>query len=199
MALRLLAGIQVEQRTFRVFRVAVAPRDVLGIAVEDELDPRQAAELAALDLPLNVLDTPFDPSRFSAGRFSDGTFGVLYSAEDLGTARREKGYWVAKLGGPNTIEYFGQWSAQFSGHLKDLMPFDSQWVELTHDNHRECQDLARQARAENLDALRSPSARNRPAGVCVPAFTRSSLSALQGHGMVEICVEAGALRFEEMD
>lgn len=185
----------------RVYRVAVIPADVREVAEEDGLTPAQVAELVALRAPLTVLDAPFGPSRYRQGsRFSDGSFPVFYSAEDIETARLERGHHVAKQAAednlPETTEYFGQWSCEFNGELRDLVPFRERWPELTADEYPPCQLLAKQARLDELDALRTPSARHAPDGVCLPVFTRHSLSALEHHGLVAIIVSHGTMSFK---
>ena len=192
MADRSLNDLQRQHLSKRLFRVAVVPAGLPEVAAQDGLTAEQIKELLPLDFGLDVLTSPFRQSLFrQPSRFSDGSFPVFYSAEELETARLEKAHHVGKqLAGQTKTECYGQFSCQFLGYAKDLVPLRTAWADLTADDYATCQRLAREAVSAGLDALRSPSARHSPDGVCLPVFVQNVLSGPQFLGLVEFSVDA---------
>jgi len=114
-------------------------------------------------------------------RYSDGSFPVLYTALEEGTAEAEARHWFPTvMGNPSTSRtgHYLSFSCRFDGATKDLRPKYSEWNELTKDNYDFCNKLGKEALEEGLDALLSPSAR-KVDGTTVPVFTRNSVDTPQ--------------------
>lgn len=189
-----LASLDVERLAGRLYRVATLYSARRTLEKDMGLSAREAsAVLGALPAarvpevrPDAPLDDPFRRRRsgdfpFGSGRYSDGSFGVLYSAEDEETAKIEASSFVLRRAQERgTTWTLHKWLLRFDleGDGKDLTPFTGTWPELTartEDSYPTCQRLGREAKDDGLDALRVPSAR-RSGGVCVPVLSRDSVS-----------------------
>jgi RES domain-containing protein len=174
------------ETTERVYRVALNPErwrtlERIGQELGDETQLAEAlaflgepADLDSATLP-DLLRDPFRRKPFpSDRRFSNGEFGVLYTARTAQTAGYEYAHWaprnfVPAPGEPVRVRLH-LISATFHGRVKNVCPFVDEWLWLISDDYTECQKLGGSAHAEGLAALFAPSARHRPDGVTVPIF-----------------------------
>lgn len=143
------------------------------------MDEGVALDISALSA---VLHAPFDrkPDRQYPTRFSNGDYGVLYTAREEETAAQEYAYWAPQYlnptpGSPYRVRLH-LISCWFEGRAKDVRPFleECQW--LISDDYGECQKLGAAARADGLAGLIAPSARRQPDGVTVPIFLAGAAS-----------------------
>jgi hypothetical protein len=140
------------------------------------------------------LATSFNPP-FRTGRFSNGSYALLYTARKHRTANKEYAYrskqsFNPKSSAPYKIQ-LQLVSCVVQGPAKDLRRLVSQFPWLIGDDHAKCQSLGAAARAEGLSCLIAPSARDRPKGVTVPIFEATSVSEGRQDGMVVFTVRAG--------
>ena len=189
----------------RVSRVALSPgRILLQRQLRQETnDEREFAEavqaLGGLEgfgeeTITEMAATPFHSP--SPGRYSDGSYGVLYAARGHRTACREiahsqRQYYNPESGKPLCIHY-PVLSWMLNGDAKDVRRFvrDAPW--LIADDHTQCRTLGAQARAEGLACLIAPSARHRPKGVTVPVFLQAAVSDGQIDGEVTLWFSSDA-------
>lgn len=174
------------ETTERVYRVTLNPErwrtlDRIRRELGDEVQIAEAldflgepADLDPSTLP-DLLRDPFHRTPFpSDRRFSNGEFGVLYTARTAQTAGYEYAHWAPRNFAPAPGEpvrvRLHLISATFQGRVIDLCPFVDEWPWLISDDYTECQKLGAAAHAENLGALFAPSARHRADGVTVPVF-----------------------------
>lgn len=188
----------------RVFRVTQEPKRAqlirqlhtdLGEGTEFAeavgfMQPMTVPATTIVDMVTNSFRIPAYP-----GRFSDGSYPVLYTARHHRTASREYGNWSGSYfhptpGNPYRIRLV-LISCLVQGPAKDVRRFlpTSPW--LIDNNHAQCQALGAAARAEGLHGLVAPSARHRPKGVTVPMFVRASVSAERQEGEVVFTINAG--------
>ena len=156
----------------------------------DKLDSRQIRELAALldadklHTLVGFLDSPFKDVHPGGSRFTDGSFGVYYSAIEQETARIEAHDFyrniVADGATSRRVAYYRCISCDFAGTVINFMPMEGEHSYLKADTGEDkCRELAREARAAAIDGFLTPSAgraRRGEAGVCLPVFSRASLS-----------------------
>jgi hypothetical protein len=132
---------------------------------------------------------------FRPGRFSNGAYGVLYTARKHRTANKERAYWIGKSFSPATSESYKirlqLISCMVRGHAKDVRGLLSQFPWLIDDDYTQCRALAMVAKAEGLRCLITPSARDRPKGTTVPIFEVSSVSQGRQDGVVIFTIHAG--------
>jgi RES domain len=146
-----------------------------------------AADLAdLLRLPFN---RPPSPSRFT-----NGSYGVLYTAREQETAAQEYAYWAPRYfcPAPGTTYRIRLHliSCLFEGRAKDVHQFLDEYPWLIFDDYRQCQELGGAARAEGLAGLIAPSARRRPDGITVPVFMANAASRPAEEGEVRFTVSA---------
>lgn len=107
---------------------------------------------------------------FSPGRFNTDEYGVLYTAKEAETAKKERFHYVS--GRDKPFEYV-VFSLSASGCLIDLRNYvDEQGRDLSQLPHSDCQDVAKQYRIEQnrpCVGIISLSARN-PGGSCCTFF-----------------------------
>ena len=139
--------------------------------------------LTVQDLLANSFGPPIWP-----GRFSNGSYPVLYTARSRRTASREYGYWARYFYNPvDTRPYRIRLllvSCHVEGPSKDVRRFLKEFPWLIADDHTKCQELGAAARADGLYCLIAPSARDRPRGVTVPVFERDAVSQGRQEGEV---------------
>lgn len=196
------AGLQ--HLTQRVYRVALSAdrrtREArLREAVGDGPEFAEALDLlggeAALDTPTlsQMLAYPFQ--RPAAGRYSDGSYGVLYTAKHDRTAKREYAHWAPQYYNPNPgAPYRVRMhliSCTFQGRCKDVRSFVDECPWLIANEYTECQNLGAQARREGLSGLLVPSARDRPNGTNIPVFVVSTISEARDEAEIIFAVTAG--------
>jgi hypothetical protein len=162
--------------------------DIASYPDIDKLDSWQLKEFVEMfdrDKLLSLdgfLDAPFETVHPGGSRFTDGSFGVYYSALDRETARMEAHdfYRTVLLDGAKTrrIAYYRCISCQFRGDVIDLRASGGLYL-VDSEGESECQKLARKARDGGADGLLTPSAareRRGEDGTCLPAFTRRALT-----------------------
>lgn len=121
------------------------------------------------------------PFRFiRPSRFSDGEFGVLYTAREQATAAEEIAYYLPAIfpTSRNGTEYRVRYqliSCRVSGRVRDLRPAVASNPWLTGSEHKPCQTVGRQARSLGLDGLVAASAR-RSGGTNLPVFNVDAAS-----------------------
>ena len=181
----------------RVSRVALPPGRILlqrqmRIEIDDERELAEALqalggpEALGDDTITDMANIPFrSPSQ---GRYSDGTYGVLYAARGHRTASREaaqsqRQYYNPPVGRPYPVRY-PLLSWMINGNAKDIRRLLREFPCLISDDHTLCRELGARARAEGLVCLIAPSARDRPRGVTVPIFIGGAVSQGRADGEV---------------
>jgi hypothetical protein len=162
----------------------------------DRLSPQQVRELIEFMGPEGLvsldgfLDDPFETPRI--GRFSDGTYGVFYSALDLDTARMEaKDFfdWLVKEGLISRYAYYRCFSVMFQGKVLDLRNLGPGYAYLTaEEGVAQSRQLAASSREAGIDGFLTASAaraRRGETGTCLPVFTRAALSNAEETGVGE--------------
>jgi len=160
------------------------------------LDEPSAEEMLQLmmdggmgESPEAVRDRSFLSRRQS--RFSDGSFGVYYTALEVETAESEIRYYCLKrarecfVPGKPTNMHYCLVSCHFSGDAKDLRPYHSRFPNLTSDNHSECNRIGREAHDSGLAGLLTHSARH-ATGTCLPTFRREATRGFQTNGWIRV-------------
>lgn len=195
-------ALTVSERVFRVTQSGERWRliDRLRTTLGDGREFAEALEflggeaaLGAADVAVRLAESFNAP--FRPGRFSAGSYGVLYTARKHRTANKEFAHSAPRSfspgpGSPYTIQ-LQLTSCMVRGRAKDvrrLLP-DNPW--LIADDHAQCQGLGAAARAEGLDCLVAPSARDRPRGTTMPIFQASAVSEGQQEGIVIFTISAG--------
>ena len=167
------------------FRLAAPPDPVLAMTQMNMAGDAITTILRFYGMTASVMkqlldDTFMTRVHYFERRFSK-EFPALYSAIELETAKQEVNHWIHKrwahaLGAPPALWYLN-FSVAFSGKAKDVRPLVPRYPELIADtDYTACQEVGRQVRAENIDALLATSVRH-PPGTCVPIFTRSAAQA----------------------
>ncbi len=163
---------------------------VLGVSVDnfreviEEL--RKIGEALSAD---DIVSNTFRPSEgsltlFNPSRFTDGRYGVLYTALETETSIAEIEYHQRKAGYFHRLEndesapkrYFDILKLDFSGSHFDLFPIADEVPELTSEEdsgYPRCREIAQEAIDAAADALLTPSARAEE-GKCLPVFSASS-------------------------
>ncbi|MGA7070403.1 RES family NAD+ phosphorylase [Bradyrhizobium sp.] len=147
---------------------------------------------------LLMLNMPFElnPSyRPSPTRFSDGTWRVFYSALEVETAEKERGYWCLReiQSDPPALRHFHyrELRCRLQGEAYDVKAKLADWPFLVgdHSAYAQCQNVARAAIQADADALIAPSARKN-GGTTIPVFKRVALSSPEILGAVIFQVQA---------
>jgi hypothetical protein len=120
------------------------------------------------------------PPRYGVGRFGNGSWPVFYSAVEERTCEEEVRNRIgpAALAVPFT-RYYRLMACDFRGDILDLLGQEGKYPDLvsaTDRGYSYCQALAKEAIGEGVNALFTPSARNRPDGTCTPVFARGTLT-----------------------
>lgn len=193
----------------RVSRVALSPGRILlqrqlRLETDDErefAEAVQALEGLAGFGENTITEMAAMPFRSpSPGRYSDGTYGVLYAARGHRTACREvaysqRQYYNPEAGRPYPVHY-PLLSWMLDGDAKDVRRFLRHAPWLIADDHTQCRTLGAQARTEGLACLVAPSARHRPRGVTLPIFLQTAISNGQIDGEVKFWFSsAGSARY----
>jgi RES domain len=195
----------------RVYRVTLNPdryRQLQRIREEIGEGPQLTEALDFLNEPSvvdfpslsDLLRAPFTRRPFPKDRrFSNGDYGVLYTAREEETAGQEYAYWVPRNFNPAPerplrvrLHLISIW---FEGRAKDVRQFLDVRPWLISDDYSECQRLGAAARA--LAGLIAPSARRRPDGATVPIFRPDAASEPVAEGEVVFMISAtGPTLFE---
>jgi hypothetical protein len=179
-------------RSQTLLKLASFPRTSL-----DELLLRRGIDPDAVDdvkIALATIGTPVSPGdalnysferhgappKYGLGRFGNGDWPVFYSALEKETCEKELrhrlGTAVATV---RLTRYYQFMACEFQGDVLDLRGREQQHPDLvspTDSGFSFCQALAQTAVGSGVHAFYTPSARNRPDGVCSPAFSRSALT-----------------------
>jgi hypothetical protein len=152
------------------------------------LSDRQVLRVLAVSgrkLNIDLMKAPFRRKRGLNGnfgrpsRFSDGTWPTFYAALQEETAKKEAGHHYAKEAAKAVDEaapvYYSRVSCKFMGPHINLWPKLGTW-DLVSDDYTFCQQLGQEAHESELGAFLTPSARDRPHGASVPAFSPQTLS-----------------------
>jgi RES domain-containing protein len=188
-----LEGIEPQQRAQAVIRlVGCGPNvadELTALGISPDNIAEATAELHARGVRSDLaqfLDRPFEP-KGNRTRFSDGTVGVFYSANERPTAVAEVAHhWLATLVGadPNRRVFFHHVICDFEGRVLNLMPLaaNEEFANLTNPDaavaYPACQAIAIEARLIPVDGLLTPSARNL-GGTCLPIWERTTLQNVQ--------------------
>lgn len=166
-----------------------------GLYYLDEISPAMSPTERTLrrsdqKIIQDEISRKFKPENWYASRYSDGSWGVLYSAEEESTALHEclfhkrKFYW-------EELKYR---SLQIDLRIAILEVRAHRCIDFTLDtnldHHRMvskdesgypyCQNLAKNCRERGAQTLRTPSARNQD-GVCIPIFDQRVIHLDKGH------------------
>ena len=192
--------------------VGPSTRDALkafGIDPEAEEDIIALLSLLGMSLsPEDIVDDSFRPrsgvsGRFGEGRFSDGSFGVYYSALDEITCRMELRYHLSKGVAEHSIvasryeRVYSLIHCKYQGRTADLLGKEEdhpQLVSDAEDGYPFCQALALEAVEHDIAGFLAPSARH-DGGTCVPIFFRTALSEPEIRTRVRATVSAGDVTF----
>lgn len=148
--------------------------------------------MSRLNAPLTVdefIEETFRPTHdgvtpFPVTRFSDGTFGVYYSAIEELTCKREVEFHLNNQISENRSRrfigkrYYYLIKCKFLGTAANLLGQERNFqalVSLSDSGYAFCQKLGLEAKKKNIDGFLTRSARNIP-GTCVPVFARDALS-----------------------
>jgi hypothetical protein len=152
----------------------------------DAVDEVRTA-LAAIGTPISPEDAvnysfqrQGSPPKYRVGRFGNGAWPVFYSALEERTCEEEVRHRIGPAAGMVPFTRYYQFMAcDFRGDILDLCGQEGRYPDLvstTDGGYPFCQVLAQGAIGERVDALLTPSARNRPDGTCTPVFARGSLT-----------------------
>jgi len=132
---------------------------------------------------------------FRQGRFSDGSYGVLYTARKHLTANKEYAHWTPHSYNPPADRPYKVRlqlvSCVVQGPGKDVRRLLPRFPWLIDDDYTQCRALGLAAKAEGLYCLIAPSARDRQGGVTVPVFDIAAVSDGQQEGSVLFTIYAG--------
>ena len=113
-----------------------------------------------------------------ASRFTDGSYGVYYGANDLATAIAETVYhrelFLADTKEPDTELTMREYVGNVTLPLHDVRDADFKYLHVP-DDYTETQAFARQLRGEGSNGLLYNSVR-KPRGECVAAFRPKTIS-----------------------
>jgi hypothetical protein len=147
----------------------------------ETLNPHQRVlERSEYGLVLENIHSKFHPSSWMDGRFSDGTWAVLYSAESENTALAEKTFHIfgfykeeAAKGTVDVDLAVAKLNVQ-TNQLIDVSAHDfldqNQLSSPDLASYKYCQSIAKQCLELGAEALRNRSARDAD-GFCIPIFS----------------------------
>ena len=199
-----------DQRKQDVLRLAALPRiDALllqrGIAFESIEDIKAA--LAALNIVMDAEDAVHAPFRTpQLGRFSDKHQPAFYSALEESTCVAEISHHHARQLTEQTSgafpyeRYYDLIRVEFSGLALLLLGEEGNHPELvsaTDAGYPFCQNLAREAVADGMDALITRSARAAD-GTCIPVFSELTLRNAAAESRFRFYADQGQSRHEKL-
>jgi hypothetical protein len=124
----------------------------------------------------------FQPHVGVKSRFTDGSYGLFYSALEPSTAEAEAYDAFHKIVAGKTAKkcFYFCFGFDFAGVVLDLLSAAKEMPELVDVNgYDKCIELAKKARGEEVDALLTPSAathRRSQQGTCLPVFSANCLT-----------------------
>lgn len=142
-----------------------------------------------------IESSPFPPTheilapflKACASRFSDGSFGVWYSALDEQTTISETLYWTYKLWKKDIEQAKNPYITDrkvFKAKIKttklsNLIPYSSQFPDLLHkENYNFCRTIGKKAKQNAIEALLTLSVRHE-GGKCMPIFVPEAIKQVQ--------------------
>lgn len=190
-----------QNEVFRVFSTAHPSQELLNDLLEDpaeiellkplyysEKEPASMDRLerilqrSANEIIQKEISSKFEPENWYVSRFSDGTWGVLYSAETAETAQAESIYHKRNFyheelkKEPVTFDLCQAVLSVKSDHMVDLTKDknldQSKLTSQTTSGYPYCQKIAKNLIAQSTQLIRTSSARH-PTGICTPIFDRS--------------------------
>lgn len=191
----MLEHVPVARFEGRTFRYTVEHQEHQQVLHDLNYGPEEVREMLDLLRERGVLgsseqylDAPFrvrPNGEYPAGRFSDGSYPVFYSALEVATAEAEAIDAQVRfaIGRSTRLAHFVRVSCQFAGQVKDLRPHLPAMPFLIAPQNAECHGIGAEAFREGLGGLLTPSAQ-RQEGTCLPVFQRSALSEPREEQMV---------------
>lgn len=196
-----------------VLKLAALPRERIeaillrrGIADDSVAEVKEA--LRGVDFVLDAKEAVAYSFRepYGIGRFGDGQFPLFYSALEEETCIAEISYRYARQfeeqrsGAFPYDRYYHLITCNFAGMTLALVGEEEKYPALvspTETGYPFCQQLAKAARDEGIDALYTRSARASD-GTCTPVFTQSTLSNEKTEGRFRFYAEDGATLHEKL-
>lgn len=197
-----LEGIRIKDVDQDLYRNIVSlreSRDLFGDLSDDPAHWAAAQHLEMTTKPMQydsgnpIISRPFEEADYreavqfpfdhwAVSRFSDGSFGVWYGAEDLETTIAETvHHWRTGLLADAGWQGVQGVSIERRVHLVrctagllDLTAQHGRWPWLTADSYPQCQELGARVHRDGYPGLWTPSARCE--GVCTPIFRPGVLS-----------------------
>jgi len=202
-----------EHRADAVLKLAALPRErveaiLLRRGIADDIVAEVKEVLAEVDCVLDAEEAVAYSFRepYRIGRFSDGQFPVFYSALEEETCIAEISYRYARQfeeqrsGAFPYDRYYHLITCNFAGMTLVLVGEEERHPALvspTEAGYPFCQQLAKAAREEGIDALYTRSARE-PNGTCTPIFTQSTLSNAKTESRFRFYAKDGATLHERL-
>lgn len=164
-------------------------RGIDSTAVADIL-PSLPTEVTSTGTVTQLVDYCFNHP--TDGRFSDGSYGVFYSALEEATAIAEKSHHAVRRASVDGQERrFVLLRCAFSGEVEDLRGLEIAQAYLVDDaGYADCRLRARSAIQGGVDCFFTASAR-RLGGVCTPVFSRGTLSDPQVLRELSLTIQVG--------
>lgn len=205
-------------RVYRNFATSIESQDVTDDLVDDAADRKILQPLYYPDDERNIspvervlrkstnqiiqeeIDAKFRPSSWYPTRYSDGTWGVLYTAESEETALREALFHMVRF----YKEELRQGSQSVQRRVLSIMADTDSCRDLASKpglkmpslvskdeaGYPYCRTLALAAIKEGATMMRTPSARN-PGSYCTPIFDKTAVAKDEGHLKYLRCVLKG--------
>lgn len=167
------------------------PVSVASVLIGRGMNPKSVADATDALASVEAIITPGDaisaafrprsvPPTFGTGRFGAGTYPVFYSALSEETCVAEVRHRAeTDLAGEAYSRHYKVLKCQYAGLSLNLVGYEDKYPDLiskTISGYPFCQAIAAEARASDVDALYSRSARHGE-GVCVPVFAEASIAA----------------------
>lgn len=158
-------------------------------------------------MPHSALESEASHLLVRAGRFSNGTFPVYYSATEEETCKYEVKYHFRReldneAGPPKEhSRTYNLVHCRFRGAVANLFELKEQYPELTSETQEGypfCQRIGDEAVETGVQALLTPSARN-PRGKCLPVLDRITLSDATVGKMLVLHVSEHEISFRESE
>lgn len=150
-----------------------------------------AFEFMGADDLIDVLHASFQPPYRTDTRYSDGSFGVLYTSLEPETSAGEYAYWAPTFVPPRPglpiLVRLPLIRCRLQGEVKDVRHKLAPWPWLVADEYSNCRILAQAAITDDLDGLFTPSAR-KSLGTTVPIFSHDAVSLPNVIGQVTVSI-----------
>ena len=209
----MLSASPASRMRISVQRLAAIPRERLDdILLERGISPESLEDILQLlssrDVvasPEDVLDDAFRPrytyeTPFPQSRFSDGTFGVYYSALEIRTCKKEVSFHIGFPGPRDVSRVYSLITCWYEGLSVDLRGMEKDHPELISEDesgYPYCRALGKSAVELARDAFLTVSARA-AGGMCVPVFNRASLSSPDATGIYRATISDAGVTFQQL-